>query len=87
MIKVKPKVDAQNISVSDLYAHGIHGITFTLIERALGAKVYGKTAGAELRLNFEGHVKLVRLSLAQLKEFKDTLDFLYRVVKEKEGDL
>lgn len=85
MPEVKPKAEPQHVTVTDLYNERIHGITFTLIERALGAKIYSNARDVELRLNFEGNVKLVRLSLDELKEFRDSVDFMYRVAQEKEA--
>lgn len=79
-LEEKPKV----ITVEDLYNHEIHGITFTILERALGAKIYknGET-GAELRMNFDGNVKKIHLSFEELKQMRENINFLYDVAYAK----
>lgn len=72
------------ITVTDLYKNRIHGVTFTLIERALGAKVFSGSATVEVRLNFDGNLKIVRMTPEEISEFRDAVDLLHKVVQEKE---
>lgn len=76
------------ITIAELYSKKVHGITFTLFDRFIGAKVYkfaNNGSACEVRLNTDTNSppKLVYMDIEQLKEFRDNVDFLYRVAKEK----
>lgn len=79
----KKNTTKKHITITDLYKQSIHGVTFTLLKRVLGAKLYGSSNDVEIRVNFEGNVKKLWLPLEELKEFRDNVDFLYKVTKEK----
>lgn len=70
------------LSVEDLYDEDIHGVTFTLVPRLMGAKVY-KQHGVEIRMvvNRNMEAKKFHLTLEQMKQLAHNVNLVYRVAK------
>jgi len=71
------------ITLEELYENHIHGITYELFPRVLGAKIYKGQQQAELRLNFNGNVRKFLATVDELKELRDAITFLHKSLKQK----